>query len=179
MASTTTFLNLPVEIHLLIREYLDPASAVALKNANKYLRSTIAVDTTELELEEWEAFYITLEMWPEWPTITVKGVKGCRAEVYGVSLGDDGKDTVMRGFCARNCGLSTLCIATFIRTSQPYSVRPSAIHILLLLRRARRIHHDYKEQKQSIKDEGKRYKRLSSSFLRCRSSRYLETLILC
>ncbi|KAG2027468.1 hypothetical protein GB937_001212 [Aspergillus fischeri] len=65
MASTTTFLNLPAEIHLLICEYLDPASAVALKNANKYLRSTIAVDTIELELEDWEAFHITLEMWPE------------------------------------------------------------------------------------------------------------------
>jgi hypothetical protein len=28
--------------------------------------------------------------------------------VYGVSPGDDGKDTVVRGFCARNCGLSAL-----------------------------------------------------------------------
>jgi hypothetical protein len=53
----------------------------------------------------------------------------------------------------------------FVRTSRPYSVRPSAIHILLLLRRARRIHHDYKEQKQSIKDKGERYKRAFLSLL--------------
>ncbi|KAH1500088.1 hypothetical protein KXV64_002159 [Aspergillus fumigatus] len=65
MACTTTFLELPAEIHLLICEYLDPASAVALKSASKYLRSIITVDMDELELEYWEVFYITLEMRPE------------------------------------------------------------------------------------------------------------------
>lgn len=65
MACTTTFLDLPAEIHLLICEYLDPASAVALKSASKYLRSIITVDMDELELEYWEVFYITLEMRPE------------------------------------------------------------------------------------------------------------------
>lgn len=41
-----------------------------------------------------------------------------------------------------------------MRTGRPYSVRPSAVHIVLV-RPARRIHHDYKKQKQSIKDEEK------------------------
>jgi hypothetical protein len=58
------------------------------------------------------------------------------AEQYGVSLGDDGKDTVVRGFCARNCGLSTLCrrlvvLAQFVLAHFKYS-----------LRRARRIHEE-------------------------------------
>jgi hypothetical protein len=58
----------------------------------------------------------------------------------------------------------------FIRTSRPYSVRPSAVRTSLV-RWARRIHYDYKKlKKQSIKDKGKKYKRaflspLEMSFL--------------
>lgn len=49
----------------MIADYLDPASAVALKNANKYLRSIITVDTKEFDLEEFQAYYMMLEMWPQ------------------------------------------------------------------------------------------------------------------
>ncbi|GFF46709.1 hypothetical protein IFM46972_08112 [Aspergillus udagawae] len=65
MASTTAFLDLPVEILLMICDYLEPSSAVALKNANKYLRSTITVDTDDFDLEDLLAYYMALEMWPE------------------------------------------------------------------------------------------------------------------
>jgi hypothetical protein len=48
------------------------------------------------------------------------------------------------------------------------------------VRRARRIHHDYKKlKKQSIKDKGKKYKRAFLSLWRCRSSTCSETLISC
>jgi hypothetical protein len=59
------FLRLPTELHLMIAEFLDPASAVALKNANKYLRSTITVDIKNFELDEVNLYYMTLELWPE------------------------------------------------------------------------------------------------------------------
>jgi hypothetical protein len=66
MASTTTFLNLPAEIHLMICEYLDPASAVALKSANKYLRSAITVkDPKYFKSEDFNVYHMTLELWPE------------------------------------------------------------------------------------------------------------------
>ncbi|KAF5855824.1 hypothetical protein ETB97_008348, partial [Aspergillus alliaceus] len=53
-----------------------------------------------------------------------------KPDIYGVSLGDDGKDMVVRGLWARNCGLSTLCIAAFMSAGQPYSVCPSAVNNL-------------------------------------------------
>ncbi|KAF7182851.1 hypothetical protein CNMCM7691_002595 [Aspergillus felis] len=67
MASTTTFLNLPAEIHIMICDYLDPASAVALKNANKYLRSAITVkDPKYFKWEDFNVYHLTLEMRPEY-----------------------------------------------------------------------------------------------------------------
>jgi hypothetical protein len=66
MASTTTFLSLSAEIHLMICEYLDPASAVALKNANKHLRSALTVkDPKYFKSEDFDIYYMKLEMWPE------------------------------------------------------------------------------------------------------------------
>jgi len=59
-------LRLPTELHLMIAEYLDPASAVALKNANKYLRTTVTVKNPKyFESEEANSYYMTLELWPE------------------------------------------------------------------------------------------------------------------
>ncbi|GAQ08482.1 hypothetical protein ALT_5803 [Aspergillus lentulus] len=67
MASTTTFLNLPAEIHFMICEYLDPASAVALKNATKRLRSALIVkDPKYFKSKDFDIYYMKLEMWPEY-----------------------------------------------------------------------------------------------------------------
>lgn len=41
---------------------------------------------------------------------------GCNQSIrllYGVTVGDDGKDTVVRGVWIRNRGLSALCIAAY------------------------------------------------------------------
>ncbi|RHZ46619.1 uncharacterized protein CDV56_101259 [Aspergillus thermomutatus] len=63
---SVTFLDLPAEVHLIIAEYLDAASAVALKNANKYLRFIVTVKSPKkFDLHDFNVYPLTLELWPE------------------------------------------------------------------------------------------------------------------
>jgi hypothetical protein len=50
--------------------------------------------------------------------------------MYGVSLGDNGKNTVVHAFVPEGTVALPRC-ESLLRKAQPYLVRPSASHILM------------------------------------------------